>query len=438
MDFSQLRLCRKSPAAGGLSRKELNDLARSMDINPQEYRNKNDLCQVLLERALQIYGLRPLTNTEIARQLGRLVSFYYQENEPYRAAAIAEGLRKFTLLQEPLISLENPIKHLISMNIGMGTIERIAEILVNGRLAELSPETPEKKIPLPKAGRSPKRVSTSPKATTPTRTVSTSPTRVLEGRPRDIVFAELNSLFGFGPAKVNELLNHGVTGIDDLIHKYNIGQIHLTKAQQIGLQYYLHFQERIPREEVEHVGNAIIDIGKALSLNSDFIGKIVGSYRRGAASSGDIDILISSTDNKNYLPEIVQELKDQGFIEHVISFGPVKFAGTYVNSFPNKGGILRHLDIRWVPYSNPASWATSLQHSTGDRSLNIHLRKWALQRGFTLSEHGLFTLENHTRIPILSEKALFNTLGLKYIPPQYRNGNINLTEWELPGKSPRD
>lgn len=405
MDFTQLRACRKSPGAGGLNRGQADALARSIGVDPTRYRAKADLCNAMFERVIK-NGIHPVTNAEIARQLGRLVNLHLQNRDQYRATAIADGLRNFATIQEPIAEAENPIAVMKLANVGEGTIERIVEILVNGQLAELGPETQRPVPGTPKTARTPILVG---------------------GRPRDVIFAELNELFGFGPAKVNELINQGITGIDDLVNRVNQGQVNLTATQLIGLRYYLHFRERIPREEVEHVGRSIIDIGKA--LNPHFIGEIVGSYRRGKPTSGDVDILISATDNSNSLQEIIDELRRQGFIEHVISFGPVKFAGTYFSAFPDKeNSILRHLDIRWVPYSH---WPTALQHSTGSGTFNILLRNRAIGMGLTLSEHGLTRTADGARYPIETEEDLFRLLDLHYIPPEQREEDIDLAQWHL-------
>jgi DNA polymerase (family 10) len=76
----------------------------------------------------------------------------------------------------------------------------------------------------------------------------------------------------------------------------------------------------------------------------------------------------------------------------------------------------------------PESFGAALHYFTGSRDHNIHVRRRAQERGYKLSEYGLFRGEK--RIAGESEEGLFKALGLSYIPPELREdrGEIEAAE----------
>lgn len=51
MDVSSLKNCKKSPGGGGMSRKDVDALARKYGINPAGFSKKNDLCDEIFRVA---------------------------------------------------------------------------------------------------------------------------------------------------------------------------------------------------------------------------------------------------------------------------------------------------------------------------------------------------------------------------------------------------
>ena len=318
-----------------------------------------------------------MDNDYISRKLRQLSKYYKSKRDRHRANTFEYAAAVVDQIEEPITNPSVQLKGIAK--IGPGTIRRIKEILETGTLEEIQ-EIPE------------------------------DPTE------------ELITVYGIGPSTAQELINQGVTGINDLIEKYNRGEIVLTENQVHGLTYYQDFQERIPREEVQVVGEYIISALK--EMNPDNIAEIVGSYRRGKESSGDIDILITHPENYNYLQHIVDYLIEIGLIIHVLSLGELKFQGTYYSTYPEtEGGFMRKIDIRFVPFK---SWPTATLHSTGSQKLNVLMRQRALSRGMSLSEHGLFRLDPRNRnkieeVPVRSEEEIFDLVGLEYLPPENRD-----------------
>ena len=87
--------------------------------------------------------------------------------------------------------------------------------------------------------------------------------------------------------------------------------------QKIGLKYYEDilkgFLEKKSLIIITIIGNAFNEVG-----NTRETYQIVGSYRRGASTSGDIDIIIKSS-TKTY-KDFIKNLINQGIIIEILSF----------------------------------------------------------------------------------------------------------------------
>ncbi|XP_012253755.2 DNA polymerase beta-like [Athalia rosae] len=236
----------------------------------------------------------------------------------------------------------------------------------------------------------------------------------------------LTRVSGIGPAKAKELVDAGIKTLNDL--KENEDK--LNRHQKIGLKYFDDFEKKIPREEVQRIETFL----NASLSDSDprYIVTICGSYRRGKAESGDIDVLIahpsytsSDSDGKkkglNMLKSIIEHLEQKELIVETISMGGSKFMGvcrdpTGINKF------FRRLDIRLAPKDH---YYCAVLYFTGSDLFNKNMRAHALQKKFTLNEYTLkhLTVEG---IPgeaetINSEEDIFKKLGLPYKKPEERN-----------------
>ena len=104
----------------------------------------------------------------------------------------------------------------------------------------------------------------------------------------------LAEVYGIGPKKAKELVDNGITSIAELRENQQM----LNDIQKVGLHYYEDILKRIPRSEIEdykaYFENAIPKVANVKM-------EIVGSYRRGAESSGDIDVIITSSDPQVFI-----------------------------------------------------------------------------------------------------------------------------------------
>ncbi|KAG6510340.1 hypothetical protein ZIOFF_028350 [Zingiber officinale] len=101
-------------------------------------------------------------------------------------------------------------------------------------------------------------------------------------------------VWGIGPVTALKLYENGHHTLDDLKQDDS-----LSTAQKIGLKYFDDIKKRIPRHEVKDMEMLLQKAGQEL-----LPGMIIvcgGSYRRGKASCGDLDIVITHPDGEREL-----------------------------------------------------------------------------------------------------------------------------------------
>lgn len=140
----------------------------------------------------------------------------------------------------------------------------------------------------------------------------------------------------------------------------------------------------------------------------------VGSIRRGADTSGDIDILATGSD-----PHVMTTFTMYKLVERILGQGETK------SSVRLRNGI--QADLRLVPAE---SRGAAMQYFTGSKSHNIALRDRAIARGLKLNEYGLFRTDDGALVAGRTEAEIYDALGLAEIPPELREarGEIEAAE----------
>jgi len=248
---------------------------------------------------------------------------------------------------------------------------------------------------------------------------------VLKGRPKeahlDPLYENLLKIAGIGPKTADYLVNIAkIKSMDELRRKQHL----LDDKQRIGLKYYQYSGFRIPRQEMkihddilQHAKNELV----ALSQNPEFRRykrgfdslriDVVGSYRRGYSDSGDIDVILTST-NPRVFYCFIELLRSVGYILDTLSQGDKLFTG-YAKI---EGSVPRRIDII---YTTPEEYEFALLYFTGPKAFNTDLRLAARNMGLILNRYGLF--RGGYRIPGLhSEKEIIEYLGFRYLPPDKR------------------
>jgi len=154
---------------------------------------------------------------------------------------------------------------------------------------------------------------------------------------------------------------------------------------------------------------------------------IGGSYRRGKADSGDIDILITHKRRarlQGVLRKIVNELHRLEFLTDDLSSTMDDNSTIYngVCCLPGRLSALhRRIDLKVFPRDE---FGVALLYFTGSENFNRSMRLWAKKRGYHLGNHELVKLlggEKGERVPVQSEADVFRVLGLQYRAPAQRN-----------------
>jgi DNA polymerase beta len=220
------------------------------------------------------------------------------------------------------------------------------------------------------------------------------------------------NVYGVGPAKARALVDAGYESIAELRAAAATNKKLLTKAQQAGLAHYEDLLERIPRTEMNKHARILASVAAALEIPEH---AIVGSYRRGAPDSGDIDVLLKSDDPED-LKEFVDALCESGYVIETLAKGEKKFMGICRTSAK---AAARRLDILLTP---PAQFPFALLYFTGSDQFNIAMRRHALTLGYSLNEHGITGIhgKEDPKGPFPSEGSIFAFLGLEWKTPAER------------------
>src|SRR5688572_9946468 len=224
---------------------------------------------------------------------------------------------------------------------------------------------------------------------------------------------DLLRLQGVGPKTVALLYTElGIKTIEELEAACGDGRVRGLKGlgpkkEQLIL--------RACSERKQHTGRHLLpDAAEAATLLLDYLRAEcptvvfdnVGSIRRGADTSGDIDILATGTD-----PHVMSTFTMYKLVERILGQGDTK---SRVRLW---GGI--QADLRLVPEE---SRGAAMQYFTGSKSHNIALRDRAIAHGFKLNEYGLFRIDDGAIVAGRTEAEIYEALGLVEIPAELREG----------------
>ena len=232
------------------------------------------------------------------------------------------------------------------------------------------------------------------------------------------LYVNLQKVYGVGPVKAKDLVEKDkVASIVDLRAKVAANPKLLNEIQKAGLRYYEDINERIPRAEMQQHETFLMEF-----LPQSLRGIIVGSFRRKAATSGDIDMLLKgSTGFKDF----IKMLKDNKYIVEILAEGDKKCLA--IVKLPGGGTRGRRLDLLVTP---EAEYPYAILYFTGSDLFNVAMRKYALTKGYSLNEHTLTPVGEQTVQPpsMKTEKDIFDFLGLKYVEPENRLGESQIVE----------
>lgn len=230
---------------------------------------------------------------------------------------------------------------------------------------------------------------------------------------------ELLRLPALGPVRVRALFRQlKVKGLEDLRQALEEGRVESVRGFGPGIRRRL-TEALAQRAAVQrfplHVACQYAVPLKSFLESLPGVARVelAGSYRRGRDTVGDLDVLLCAAEDAAPF----EALNRYGDLRELRAAGATKASGVLRNGL--------QVDFRVVP---PESFGSALHYFTGSRDHNIHLRRRAQERGYKLSEHGLF--RGTRRIAGKTEKELFQTHELPWIPPEPREdrGEIEAAE----------
>ena len=332
--------------------------------------NDSDLKEKEKEEEEQKMTEQKTYNEDFINILGQLKEIQSGLGDHFRSSAYGKAEEEIIKYKEPIYNAEQ-IKHL--PHIGKTIIEKLNEYIKTGKLKAIEKE-----------------------------------------KNNPILF--LTKIHGIGPKKAEELIKKDIITIEKL--KENIKS--LNAKQQIGLQYFEEINQKIPRSEIEEYKELFIKIFQEVAPEESSF-EIVGSYRRGAVNSGDIDIIITNKNNKitAYTTFLDKLIKDKIIVE-ILSRGATK--SMTIARLPNDKAVARRIDFLYAP---PDEYAFAILYFTGSKYFNVVMRHRALDLGFSLNEHGLSRVIDKQKVEELShkfpnEESIFEFLNLIYKTPEER------------------
>ncbi|XP_019055096.1 PREDICTED: DNA polymerase beta isoform X2 [Nelumbo nucifera] len=327
----------------------------------------------------------PDLNRNITEIFGKLIDIYRALGDERRSFSYYKAIPVIEKLPFKIESVEQ-VKHLPA--IGKSLQDHIHEIITTGKLSKLE------------------HFETDEKAQRLTITV------IISDMVRTITL--FGDVWGIGPATALKLYEKGYRTLDDLKNEES-----LTNAQKLGLKYFDDIKKRIPRNE---------------KAGEDVLPGVViicgGSFRRGKATCGDLDIIITHPDGKShkgFLPKYVKHLKDMRFLREDLVFSTHSEEGTnsgvdtYFGLCTYPGREQRHrIDLKVYPRDISAF---GLIAWTGNDVLNRRLRLLAESKGYRLDDTGLFlrSTKGSPRLTLKTEMEVFDFLGFPWLEPHERN-----------------
>lgn len=201
-----------------------------------------------------------------------------------------------------------------------------------------------------------------------------------------------------------------------------------------SLAFLAHAGERMRLGEAMPIAEAIVAMLRALPGAER--AAFAGSLRRGRETIGDLDLLVASR-NPGPIAEAFATMGSAG-PDHsgTLKAGSVRGATA---PLPRVTKVLAagetkvsvrlddrvQADLRIVP---PEAFGAALLYFTGSKEHNVRLRERAIAQGMRLNEYGLFPDDGEpapqdrgvTPIASLTEEAIYEKLGLPWIPPELR------------------
>lgn len=330
-----------------------------------------------------------MNNKELASLLSKIALYLEIDDVPFKPQAYERAATALEALSEDVQTLykRGGMRELENIpGVGKGIASKIEEYIKTGRVEEY--EMLRKKMPV------------------------------------DI--EELTSIEGVGPKMVRDLYkNLKVKTLADLEKAARAGKVrklpHFGEKTEQNILEGIDFVKRSKgRWLLGNIYPYVEDLTKKLE-DSSIVKRAVaaGSIRRMKETIGDVDILVTTS----------KPGKAVEYFLSVVSYEKIWGKGATKVSVRTKEGF--DIDLRVLPAE---VFGAGLQYFTGSKEHNVRLRTYAGEKGYKLSEYGLF--KGKKLVACATEQDVYEALGVSYIEPELREdqGEIDAA---LAGKLPK-
>ena len=248
-----------------------------------------------------------------------------------------------------------------------------------------------------------------------------------EDDPTSEVLQLFTKIYGVGLKQATDWINQGYRTIADLL-----AHASLTKNQKIGIEHLDDFQTRIPRQEMDRHNQYVSDTCR--SIDEHLQVTIGGSYRRGAADSGDVDFIVTKPDctaevlRTTILESGIPRLIDEGYLKVGLATTAKEDGSKWHGAAALSGeNVWRRIAFLIVPW---AELGAALIYFTGNDIFNRSMRLLASKLGMRLNQRGLFKdvirgpnrsrVTQGTLVEGKDERKIFDLLGVPWRPPHHR------------------
>jgi DNA polymerase (family 10) len=232
---------------------------------------------------------------------------------------------------------------------------------------------------------------------------------------------EMVRLPGFGPKRARKLFDElGVDSLDALRAALDAGKIR--ELRGFGIKAEIQLKETLETYQAAGGPAPRVVLSRAEAIAEEVLAALrahpasdrveaAGSLRRRADSVKDLDIIATASDPK----ALARTLGELELVESVQQSGD---AGARVTTHTGM-----KIDLKVV---EPGQFGNVLQHFTGSKAHNVALRENAVRRGLHISEYGILDDASGETLRCASEEAVYERLGLPWIPPELREGRGEL------------
>ena len=176
-----------------------------------------------------------------------------------------------------------------------------------------------------------------------------------------------------------------------------------------SIRFYRERTGRIRLDRALELAESLLDRLTRTSAISK--GEVAGSLRRRRETIGDLDLLVISDSPAG----VRDELMRHDDVRQLVNDGETKITVRLEGEL--------NCDVRILARE---SFGAGLQYFTGSKEHNVVLRERARRQGFSISEYGLFTIEDESKICGAEEAEIYQHLGLAFVAPELRENRGEL------------